>query len=101
MIDLTPIINAAIALIAAALAAFVIPWLRRNTDQKDRETLLQWVDVAVAAAQQLYHTLSGPARKAYVIDFLREKGYDVDTPEVDSAIEAAVLRLHQALETQA
>ena len=29
--------------------------------------------------------------------FLKSKGYDVDTDEVDQAIEAAVLRLHKEL----
>ena len=37
-------------------------------------------------------------RKEYVVRFLESKGYDVDTQEVDSAIEAAVLKLHQKLE---
>ena len=48
MTDLTPIINALIALTAALITAFVIPWLRRNTDARDREELLKWVEIAVA-----------------------------------------------------
>ncbi len=59
MTDLTPVINAVIALIAAIITAFVIPWIRRNTTQKDREELLKWVEIAVMAAQQLYHQLDG------------------------------------------
>lgn len=98
MTDLTPIVNAAVALLAALMTAFVIPWLKRNTTQKDREELLKWVEIAVAAAQQLYHQLEGEKRKEYVLDFLAGKGYDVHSAEVDSAIEAAVLKLHQQLE---
>lgn len=101
MTDLTPIINAAIALLAAVITAFVIPWIRRNTDQKDREELLNWVEIAVAAAQQLYHQLDGAKRKEYVRNYLNAKGYDVNDKDVDNAIEAAVLKLHRELEAGA
>lgn len=98
MTDLTPIINAAIALLAALVSAFVIPWLKRKTTAQDREELLKWVEIAVAAAQQLYHQLNGLERKQYVQAFLASKGYDVNDEDVNSAIEAAVLKLHHELE---
>lgn len=101
MTDLTPVINAVIALAAALVTAFVIPWIKRNTSAKDREELLKWVEIAVMAAQQLYHQLDGDKRKAYVLAFLASKGYDVASAEVDNAIEAAVLKLHQELEAAA
>ena len=101
MTDLTPVINAAIALFAAVITAFVIPWIKRNTTQKDREELLKWVEIAVTAAQQLFHQLDGEKRKDYVRQFLNEKGYDADSPEVNNAIEAAVLKLHRELEVSA
>ena len=75
----------------------VIPWLKRKTDEQEREALLRWVEIAVAAAQQLYHQKDGAERKAYVLDFLESKGYRVDTAEIDSAIEAAVLKLHEEM----
>ena len=98
MTDLTPVINAFIALFAALITAFVIPWIRRNTSAKDREELLKWVEIAVAAAQQLYHQLDGAQRKEYVRNYLNTKGYDVSDKDVDNAIEAAVLKLHRELE---
>ena len=97
MIDLTPIYNAVIALAAACVSVFVIPWLKRKTDEQEREELLRWVEIAVAAAQQLHHEKAGAERKAYVLDFLESKGYSVDTAEIDSAIEAAVLKLHEEM----
>lgn len=101
MTDLTPIINAAIALLAAVVTAFVIPWIKGNTSQKEREDLLKWVEIAVAAAQQMFYQMDGAARKEYVISFLDERGYDVDDEAVDAAIEAAVLKLHHELEADA
>ena len=50
MTDLTPIFNAVIALLAALVTAFVIPWLKRKTSAQEREDLLRWVEIAVAAA---------------------------------------------------
>ena len=82
MTDLTPVMNAAIALLAALVTAFVIPWMKRNTTRKDREELLKWVEIAVMAAQQLHHQLKGDERKKYVLDFLAQKGYDVSSEEV-------------------
>lgn len=97
MTDLTPVMNAAVALLTAIITAFVIPWLRRKTTAQDREEMLKWVEIAVAAAQQLYHDLNGAARKQYVVDFLAGKGYFLEDKEVDNAIEAAVLKLHHEL----
>lgn len=33
MIDLTPIINAAILLVAALVTTFLVPWIKANTDE--------------------------------------------------------------------
>lgn len=98
MTNLTPLINAFIALVAALISAFVIPWLKRKTTAQDREEMLKWVEIAVTAAQQLYHNLNGSERKEYVKNFLNSKGYDVTDKAIDNAIEAAVLKLHKELE---
>ena len=93
MTDLTPIFNAVIALLAALITAFVIPWLKRKTNAQDREDLLRWVEIAVAAAEQLWDSTQGEEKKKAVMAFLREKGFTFTESEIDSAIEAAVLKL--------
>ncbi|NBI11710.1 holin [Colidextribacter sp. OB.20] len=98
MTDLTPVINAFIALVAALITAFVIPWVKRNTTAQDREDFLRWVEIAVAAAEQLFYATQGPEKKEYVMQFLEEKGYTVSEDELNAAIEGAVLRLHRQLE---
>lgn len=98
MIDLTPVINAVIALAAALCTVFLVPWLRSRTTAQQRSELLTWVDIAVTAAQQLYHSADGQIRKEYVRNFLNGKGYDVNDKDVDAAIEAAVLKLHREME---
>lgn len=100
-IDITPIANALIALCAAVITVVIIPWFKAKRSTQERQELLKWVEIAVSAAQQLYHEFDGKKRKEYVLDFLESKGYSVDELEIDAAIEAAVLKLHQQLESEA
>ena len=53
-IDITPIVNAAIALIGAGVSVFLIPWLKSQTTEAQRKELTAWVKIGVAAAEQLY-----------------------------------------------
>ncbi|MDL2206667.1 phage holin family protein [Eubacteriales bacterium OttesenSCG-928-N13] len=94
MIDITPIANAIIALIAAVISAFVIPYIKSKTDAERLEKINMWVTIAVEAAEQLYTGSGrGAAKKAYVVDFLNSKGYTLDPDSLDKLIEAAVFNL--------
>lgn len=97
MTNLTPILEAVVALAVTLATVFLIPWLRGKTTASQREDLLNWVDIAVAAAQQLYHQCSGQQRLEYALTVLTERGFDVDSDAVLDAVEAAVLKLHQQL----
>lgn len=98
MIDITPIINVLIALLAAVAMRYLVPWVRANTTDKQRKHLLAWAQVAVQAAQQLYHQCDGEIRLNYALELMEEQGFDVNTSSVRDAIEAEVLKLHQQLE---
>jgi LysR family transcriptional repressor of citA len=54
MIDLTPIINAVIALIAAIISVKVIPWIKAKTTNEQQAMMRAAVKTAVFAAEQLY-----------------------------------------------
>lgn len=96
--DLTSIVEGVIALAVTVLTVFVLPWISGKTNAQEREDLLRWVDIAVAAAQQLYYQMDGEARLNYALALLEEKGYDIDDGAVVDAVEAAVLKLHRELE---
>lgn len=96
MFDLTPLLRAVVTAAAVAVSLFVIPWLRSKTSAEQRSDLLKWVDIAVAAAQQLYHQCSGQTRLDYALSLLSEQGFNVDLRQVRDAVEAAVLKLHSA-----
>ena len=101
MTNLTPILEAVIALAVAIITAFVIPWIRSRTTAQEREEMLAWVDIAVASAQQLLYDMDGKARLNFALMLLEEKGYDVDDFVLNNALEAAVLKLHQQMEATA
>jgi uncharacterized protein YajQ (UPF0234 family) len=97
MYDITPVVNAFIAIISALIAAVLIPWIKRRFDYKDLQT---WVKVCVLAAEQIYGAGNGRAKLEYVADLLRDKGIEVDiddiTDEIRAMIEAAVRELGDA-----
>lgn len=94
-IDITMIINAIIALIAAVISAFVIPWIKSKTTSQQREELIAWVKIGVAAAEQIYQgEKRGAEKKQYVLDFLANNGISFDEESVNAAIEAAVKQLN-------
>lgn len=94
MIDLTPVFNAVIALAAALATAFLIPWIRSKTTAEQRDELLIWVDIAVAAAEQIFTgSGEGDKKKEYVLKFLEERGFKVDFETLNMLIELAVKEL--------
>lgn len=95
MIDVTTIINALIALIAAVVTVFVVPWIKSKTTSQQREELVAWVKIAVSAAEQIYKgDKRGNEKKQYVLDFLAQNGFIVDEDYINAAIEAAVKQLN-------
>lgn len=94
MIDLTPIANSIIALIAALISAFLIPYIKRKISAEKLAEVQEWVTVAVRAAEMIYTgTGRGAEKKQYVLEFLAEKGYTLDIDSIENLIESAVLDL--------
>lgn len=95
--ELTEVVKIMIELIVAIASLWLVPWIKAKLSAEEIADMLRWVEIAVSAAEQLYDAAQGGAKKLYVIKFLRDKGYSVDSKEVDTAIEAAVLKLHRGL----
>lgn len=96
MIDITSIINAVIALLAAVVSTFLVPWIKGKVEAQKLEKVADWVTIAVSAAEQIYNESGmGEKKKRYVLDFLEDKGLTVDINSVDAMIEAAVYGLKE------
>ena len=95
MIDVTPLANALIMVLAVLITVYLIPWIKSQTTEKQRKEVEAWVKIACAAAEQLYHTDMIQDRKQYVIDFLAKKNLKINPDELDKMIEAAVLEINK------
>lgn len=96
-IDITIVVNAVIALLATVIGVAVVPWIHTKFDAEEMSAFLRWVEIGVAAAEQIYKATEGEKKKLYVVKYLQSKGYTVDAEDIDNAIEAAVLKLHADL----
>lgn len=96
-INMTEIVQALITLLAALISAVVVPWIKGKVGEQNMSDFLRWVEIAVAAAEQIYTQEDGELKKRYVLNYLYSKGVVVDEADVDNAIEAAVLKLHAEL----
>lgn len=88
MIDLTTLFNALIALMAAVITAFVIPWIKATTTVQQRKLLESIVKTLVFAAEQLYGAGKGEEKLQYVVQWLTEHGYTVDTDMIEATVKA-------------
>lgn len=92
--NITPIVEAAFMLIAAIITAVVVPYIRSKTTNAQQEAIATLVKTAVTAAEQLYtQSGMGKEKKAYVLNWLSERGLTVDEDKLDAMIESAVYAL--------
>lgn len=94
MIDITEVIKYTFLLIFAVCSAFLIPYLKAKLGDENFATLKNWVKIAVQAAEMIFkESKMGEQKKEYVLEFLKTKGYKVDTEAINNLIESAVLDL--------
>ena len=86
-IDLTPIFQALIALLASVITIKVIPWIKARTTAQQQEMLRAAVSVAVFAAEQLYGAGKGHEKLMYVKGQLARKEFHVDIDEIEAAVQ--------------
>ena len=96
-INITELLNAVIALLAAVITTFVVPWIKRKMGAEKMNDFLRWVEVGVLAAEQMYQSFEGEEKKNYVVALLKEKGFKFSDAEVSAAIESAVKTVHAEL----
>lgn len=86
-----------ISLIGVILTGVFVPWLRMRMNDEKLRTVEMWVNIAVAAAEQMKASgLINIDKKDYVIEFIRDKGITITDEELDALIEAAVYEINKA-----
>ena len=85
-IDLTPLFQALIGILATLITHKLIPWIQARTTAQQQEMLRAAVSVAVYAAEQLYGAGAGKEKLMYVKGQLAKKGYRIDVDEIEAAV---------------
>lgn len=85
-IDLTPILQALIALIAALITYRLVPWIKARTTELQRDNLEAVIRIAVFAAEQLYGSGHGSEKLDYATQWLEEHGYTVDRAQIEATV---------------
>ena len=85
-IDITPIIQAIITLLAAIITTKVIPWIKAKTSNEQQAMLAATVRTLVFAAEQFYGAGHGEDKLNYVLAELEKKGYAADRNIVEAAV---------------
>lgn len=92
-IDLTPVLQAIIALLAALVTYKLVPWIKAKTTEKQQENIQAAVHVAVYAAEQIFGAGHGEEKLDFALEKLEEAGFNVEKDLVREAIETAVYGL--------
>ena len=96
--DITPIVEAVVAIVCAIVTCVLIPYIKSKTTTEQQKEINAWVKIAVSAAEQIYTGSGrGEEKKAYVPQWLRSHGVTVDDEKLDAMIEAAVYELTQGI----
>ena len=85
-IDLTPIFQAIIALLAALVTYKLVPWIKARTTESQQALLSAAVKTLVYAAEQLYRAGKGAEKLDYVIVGLEKRGFTADRDAIEAAV---------------
>lgn len=86
MIDLTPLFEVLIALLASVIALRVLPLIKSKLTAQQQEMLKGTIRTLVYAAEQVYGSGFGQDKMLYVIEKLRERGCEVDLAAIEAAV---------------
>lgn len=100
-INLTPILEAVIGLLAAVITYWLIPWIKSKTSESQQALLAAMIRSAVYAAEQIIGSGNGPAKMEYVRRWLEDHGIDVETEEIEAAVYECLNRYKEIFDDEA
>lgn len=110
--DITNIVAAGIGVVYILIACFMLPTITKNFGADKVKAATEFIisnfdilkaiaNLAVEAAEQIFHPNEGREKKKYAEEFvnkkLEEAGLTYDKDTIDAAIESCVLGLHSKL----
>ena len=84
-----------IPVIGAVILYVAIPYFKSKTTKEQRDEIYFWVKLAVKTAEQIHKEKGqGVEKKDYVIQFLKDKGFNISEEELNALIEASVYEMN-------
>lgn len=95
MKDVTWIAELLVTIVAIVVARYVIPWVKKKMGEIENVELDFWLDFAVKAAEEKYKEVSeaGNLKYIYVENFLKERGFKLDSQSIGVLIDGKVREL--------
>lgn len=93
-IDLTPIIQVLIALLATIITYKLIPWIKSKTTSEQQSQMYTAIMILVYAAEQIYGAGKGAEKLQWVVDQLEQRGYTADVAAIEACIKEHIVELH-------
>ncbi|MEQ2400172.1 phage holin, LLH family [Peptoniphilus hominis (ex Hitch et al. 2025)] len=85
-----------LSIVSVLVTGVLVPVLKQKYGKEKVLSIMEAVDIAVKAAEQIYkETGQGNLKKQYVLMRLNEQGFKVTEKELDDMIEASVLELNR------
>lgn len=96
-IDLTPLVEILISLLAVVITTYLIPWIKAHTTHKQQEYIRAAAHVAVYAAEKFYGAGHGDEKLAYAEKVLKEDyGISLNMNKLEAVVDAAIKEMEQA-----
>ena len=97
IIDLTPLFEILISLLAVVITTYLIPWIKAHTTHKQQEYIRAAAHVAVYAAEKFYGAGHGDEKLAYAEKVLKEDyGIYLNMNKLEAVVDAAIKEMEQA-----
>ena len=93
------ILSLVLTIIGLIITYYVVPILRSKVSDEKLSLIEMWVNIAVAAAEQMKDAgllPDGQEKKDFVLQFVKDKGITITDEELDALIEAAVYEINKA-----
>jgi uncharacterized membrane protein YhiD involved in acid resistance len=88
------IMKAVISIVSVLITVYLIPWLKKKIGEQNYSTIIQYITLAVNAAEQLYTEDQWAEKKKYVenyaSDICQKAGIAVTAEQLDAMIEGIV-----------
>lgn len=93
-IDLTPIFEAIIALLAALVTYKIIPLIKSKTTAEQQAALNIAAKTLVFAAEQIYGEGKGAEKFDFVVMELQKRGFTADPAIIEAAVRENIATIH-------